>query len=243
LWEIVSNLCSDALFQKNVILFLFKYPNLIFKHVLTNYNPPRSEESPAGFAALLQQVSAANMEEAQARQLYNTSVVARENAFRKKEGSLIKLLPPIRAQVLAQYGKNSAEFKQTDAQIANIRDTRIIVKKATETTPEKTMSQSEQSFGSLTQYFSNLVSNLVQLPGYNPSNAMIQVSTLQNFLVQIGQLNIEVAARSQQLYKVQNRRRALYEELHDRAQRIKNYTKANYGIKGLEYTLIKSLRI
>ncbi len=208
-----------------------------------NYAPPRTEEGIGGFGELVSQVAWANTEEAQFRQLYNTAVVNREQAFRKKPDSVVKLLVPIRAQVLAQYGKKSTEFNQIERIIRNIRDTRIIIKPATETTPEQTMSQSEQSFGSLTQYFSNLVSNLAQLPGYNPSNPMIQVGTLQNFVGQISQMNIEVAMRVQQLYDSRNRRKTIYEDLHDRALRIKAYVKANYGINSPEYKWIKGLLI
>ncbi len=208
-----------------------------------NYAPPRMEESVGGFTEWVNQTSMVNTEETQSRQAYNTVVVTRGNAFRKQEGSVTKLLPLIRGQVMAQYGKNSIEFNQIDGVIANIRDTRIIVKEATETTPEQTMSQSEQSYGSMTQYFSNLVSNLAQSPGYNPSNPMLQIGTLQNFVVQIMQMNTEVAARLQILYEVRNRRRAIYEELHERALRIKAYVKANYGTKSSEYSLIKGLRI
>lgn len=208
-----------------------------------NYAPPRPEESANGFTELVNQTAWSNTEETQTRQLYNTAVVARGNAFRKKEGSVTKLLPLIRAQVMAQYGKDSVEFNQIEAIIVNIRDTRIIVKAATETTAEKTMSQSEQSFGSMTQYFSNLVSNLAQLPGYNPSNPMLQIGYLQNFVAQLGQLNVEAATRFQQLRDSRKRRNANYDELHDRVQRIKNYTKANYGVNSSEYTLIKSMKI
>lgn len=208
-----------------------------------NYAPPRMEESVGGFAELVNQTTWSNTEETQVRQQYNTAVVARGKAFRKEKGSVLKLLPLIRGQVLAQYGKDSVEFNQIEAIIVNIRDTRIIVKPATEDTPEKTMSQSEQSFGSLTQYFSNLVSNLAQLPGYNPSNEMIQVGTLQNFVSQINQLNIDAAMRFQQLRESRNRRNDNYDILHERVQRIKNYAKANYGINSSEYTLIKGLRI
>jgi len=208
-----------------------------------NYAPPRMEESVGSFTELVNQTAWSNTEETQFRQQYNTAVTNRGKAFRKEKGSVLKLLPLIRGQVLAQYGKDSVEFNQIEAIIVNIRDTRIIIKPATENTPEKTMSQSEQSFGSLTQYFSNLVSNLVQLPGYNPSNPMLQIEYLQNFVAQINQMNIEAAMRFQQLRESRKRRNDNYEMLHDRAQRIKNYVKANYGVDSSEYTLIKSLRI
>lgn len=208
-----------------------------------NYAPPRMEESVGGFAEWVNQTSVVNTEETQLRQSYNTAVVNRENAFRKKEGSVTKLLPLIRGQIIAQYGKKSIEFNQIDGIIANIRDSRIIVKEATETTPIQTMSQSEQSYGSLTQYFSNLVSNLVQLPNFNPSNPMIQIGTLQNFVGQIMQMNTEVAGRLQYLHDCRNRRKVIYEELHERALRIKAYVKANYGLNSPEYKLIKGLRI
>lgn len=208
-----------------------------------NYAPPRMEESVGGFMELVNQASMVNTEESQFRQVYNTAVANRENAFRRKEGSVTKLLPLIRGQVMAQYGKNSVEFNQIDAIIANIRDTRVIVKAATETTKEQTMSQSEQSYGSMTQYFANLVGNVAQLPGFNPSNPVLQIGTLQNFVAQITQMNTEVAARLQLLYEVRNRRNAIYADLHDRVLRIKAYVKANYGTNSSEYKLIKGMRI
>ncbi len=208
-----------------------------------NYAPPRMEESVSGYSELLNQIVLVNTEEAQLRQQYNTAVTNRINAFRKDEASVIKILPLIRGQILAQYGKNSIEFNQIDRIITNIRDTRITIKPATESTPELKISQSEQSYGSLTQYFNELVTNLAQLPGYSPSNPALQIAQLHDFAAQINQMNIEAALRFQLLRDSRNRRRTNYKELKERTLRIKSYSKANYGINASEYTLIKGLQI
>jgi len=196
-----------------------------------NYFPPRPEESMSGYGELINQIVLVNAEEAQTRKLYNTSVSLRFKAFRKDEGSVLKLLPLIRGQVLSQFGKNSIEFNQIDRIIFHIRNTKVSVKEATEDTPEIKISQSEQSYGSLTQYFNDLINTLLLLEGFNPSNPMIQIGTLQSFAAQINQMNVEAAVRFQQLRDWRKRRRALYEQLRDRTQRSKSYSKANYGTK------------
>ncbi len=208
-----------------------------------NFSPPRPEETPAELYNLLNTIASTNMEEATLQQQYSTAVAIREKAFRKNPDSLLKLLAPARAQVMAQYGKHGMEFKQVDAIIKRMRDTKLSVKPATEHTPELTVSRSEQSYGSMLQYFNELIQVLLQLPGYNPSNPLLQVSHLQQFAQQLLQLNGEVAIRYQMVRDSRNRRNALYDDLHDRALRIKAYCKANYGTQSSEYGLVKGLRV
>jgi len=208
-----------------------------------DYNPPRAEENVTEFGKLLENIATLNAEETTLQQQYNTAVTNRVNAFRKSERSVSKLLAPIRAQVQAQYGKNSTEFRQVDSIVKTMRDTKVSVKPATENTSAVRVSQSEQSYGSLTQYFRDLVQTLAQMPDYNPSNQDLQVKQLDAFANQLVQLNNEVAQRYQQLRDSRNRRRELYEELKDRVGRIKAYVKANYGTASSEYELIKGMRI
>jgi hypothetical protein len=153
------------------------------------------------------------------------------------------MLTLIRSVVLAQYGRNSLELSQVDAGIRRMREAKVIFKPATENTPEEKISQSEQSYGSMTQQFSDLVAVLSQLPGYNPSNPALQVGPLQMLLAQLNQLNMEAARHYQQSKQVRARRRDSYKELNERMVRIKAYVKGNYGTKSQEYTLVREIKI
>jgi hypothetical protein len=209
----------------------------------SNFLPPRSEESNANMQLLLDSVLAANAAESSAKQNYNTAVSLRYDIFRNSTVSIFKLLPNIRAAVEAQYGKNSLSFKQIDTIVKHIRDTKIARVAATESTPESTVSRSEQSYGSTTQYFNNLISNLAQLNGYNPSNTSITVTALQSFANEVAVLNTNVSTTYQTLRAARNARNLLYDDLKDRVSRIKAYTKGNYGTTSQEYTLIKGLSV
>lgn len=208
-----------------------------------NYVPPRYEESMAGFGEFLQQISMINSEETVIRQQYNVTVTNRAAIFRENEYSVFKILTLIRNMVVAHYGRNSLELNQVDAIIRRMREAKLITKPATEDTPEEKISQSEKSYGSVTQMFSDLVTVLSQLPGFSPSNPLLQIGNLQNMLAQLNQLNMEAAARYQQLKTVRARRRDLYKELNDRMIRIKAYVKANYGSKSQEYTLVREIKL
>lgn len=208
-----------------------------------NYVPPRYEESAAGFVEFLQQISMANSEETSIRQQYNVTVTNRAAIFRENEYSVFKILTLIRNMVVAHYGRNSLELNQVDVIIRRMRETKLITKPATEDTPEEKISQSEQSYGSATQMFSDLVTVLTQLPGFNPSNPLLQIGQLQNMLTQLNQLNMEAANRYQSLKSVRARRQDLYKELNERMVRIKAYVKGNYGSKSREYTLVREIKI
>jgi hypothetical protein len=207
------------------------------------FTPPRTQESATAFGDLLTVVSNANIAMTIAKQNYNTATSQRFDAFRSNTNSVFKLLPTIRGAVEAQYGKSSLEFKQIDAAIKIIRNNKIVRIAATETTEASTISLSEQSYGSSTQYFTNLVNNLTQLTGYNPSNATIKIPALQTLLTHINSLNMQVASSYQAMSSSRNARNIAYTDLKDRASRIKAYTKGNYGTMSPEYKLVKGLSI
>lgn len=204
-----------------------------------NYNPPRPQETPADFGTLLDDITAINANESSLQQNYNSAVATRFNAFRNDTISIFKLLAPIRGAVEAQFGKNSTEFKQIDAIVKKIRDAKLVRKPATDTSPQITVSTSEKSYGSSTQYFNDLINTLTQLPNYNPSNVDIQIASLQTFANQIDTLNNQVATTYQALRSCRLKRLEYYNELSERGKRIKAYVKSNYGIPSEEYALVK----
>lgn len=208
-----------------------------------NYSPPREEETPDGFQKLLNDITTTNTNVTTALQNYNTAVTNRYNAFRQDDLSLLKLLAPIRSIILAQYGKESIEFKQTDTIIAKIRAGKLLKTPATDTTPETKISQSESSYGSLTQFFNDLLNTLQTFRDYKPSKTELQLPQLQAFQTNLDTLNNNVATHYQKNKQNREARRTLYEELTDRAGRIKAYVKGNYGTQSQEYILIKGLKI
>lgn len=208
-----------------------------------NYNPPRSEEMPEEFNVFLNTINQANIDIVSIRQNYNTAITMRYNLFRKDNNCLIKMLAPLRGYVLAQYGKNSIEFNQIDAIITKIRSGKVIKTLASDGTTETKVSQSEQSYGSLTQYFGELVIILQGFKDYNPSRNELQITNLQKFLANINTLNNTAAVTYQSLKTNRDARQKSYKELHDRAQRIKAYIKANYGTSSTQYNLVKGMKI
>ncbi len=210
-----------------------------------DYNPPRSQETFAEMSTLINGIIAINATESSQYENYKVSVANRQAAFSKKSGSIEKLLSPIKGAIEAQYGKKSTESISVSAIIKKMRATKLIKIPAdpTKQTQEKTLSQSERSYGSITQYFNDIVNTLTQFSDYNPSSATLKVSALQALATQLTTLNDTVAEKVQVLKTTRTSRQTQYLELKDRVQRIKSYVKAQYGNDSNEFKLIKGLSI
>ena len=211
----------------------------------TNYNPPRQNETVASMTALINSIVSANSLEASHRETYRLSVDRRHLAYFKTEDSVDKLLSPIRGAVEAHYGKKSIESTSISAIIKKIRASKVTKAPAdpSKEEQEKSISQSERSYGSIAQYFNDIINSLSQFSGYNPSNSTLKVANLQLFSNKLTTYSNEVAKNAQTLKTTKTKRLELYAELKDRVQRIKSYVKAQYGNSSSEYELIKGLSI
>lgn len=209
------------------------------------YNPPRAQESVAGFTTFLNSIVTTNATESANRQNYKAAVDQRQNAFLKTPNSIDKMLVPIRGAVEAQYGKKSTEATAIAAIIKTMRTTKLVRPPADPNNPtqETTTSQSERSYGSMTQHFNDIINTLTQFTGYNPTNNAIKIAGLQTTATQLTTLNNNVAAKIQTLKNTRANRLALYDDLKDRVQRIKAYVKAQYGNNSNEYNIIKGISI
>lgn len=211
----------------------------------TGYNPPRTQESVAGFTAFVNSIVSANASESSLQQNYKTAVDLRQAAFLKTPSSVDKLLAPIRGAVEAQFGKKSTEAVAIAAIIKNMRATKLVQAPADPNSPaqQQTISQSERSYGSMTQFFNDIINTLTQFAGYNPTNNALKIVNLQTTATQLTTLNNNVASKIQILKTARANRQNLYTDLKDRVQRIKSYVKAQYGNNSNEYRLIKGIRI
>lgn len=218
-----------------------------FINNFNGYNPPRTEESVSGFNALLADIEDINTKESQLQQNYTTAVHLRQDALQKENRLYwIKLLSPIKGAVDAQFGKSSTEAKAISSIIKTMRATTLIKAPADPNANKaaQSVSQSERSYGSMTQYFKDIINTLSQIAGYNPCKYCTKsYPDLQALAAQLDAFNADVIKSIQPLQVSRNGRIQLYSELKDRAQRIKAYVKSRYGITSTEYNQVKGLNI
>ena len=206
------------------------------------YSAPMLSDSVVEYKILLVAVESSNAAVAINTDAYNTAVKNRELIFRKNDVSVIKLLSPIRQAVSAQFSKDSREVKAANNIILRIRNSKIITYKDKDGN-DHNISQSEQSYGSLTQLFKDLVNTISNFNGYAPSRAELKIANLTTFAASLETVNKNVNLALLQLNTSRNLRNQHYTDLHDRSQRIKSYVSAQYGIKSPENAAIKGLKI
>lgn len=210
-----------------------------------NYAPPRPLETVANMNVLINNIIATNALTATTTQQYKSAVSARQVAYRGTSTSIEKLLSPLKGAIDAQYGKKSPESQSITNSIKTMRSTKLVKSPIDpiKETKVDTISQSERSYGSIIQSFSNIIASLQLFKDFNPSNNNIKIASLQATVTQVNTLNNSVAQKIQGLKTVQTSRNVLYSELKERGQRIKSYVKAQYGNTSTEYNLIKGLKL
>ncbi len=224
---------------------------------LPDYNPPQATESVAVFKVFLETIKISNTSGSEYLQLYKAAVKARENAFKANSISLRKLLAPIRGAVEAAYGKYSQQTQAVGALIKKMRTKKYTVKSPIVQLPPpggdqvenqtqnaaNSISTSQQSYGSLMNFFNDLITTLTQFNNYNPSNPDIQIQALQAFAASLKSMSQTLDQEYQKLFTERKKRLALYEELHQRVLRIKSYLRSQYGLTSEIYGLVKGLLV
>jgi hypothetical protein len=208
----------------------------------SNYSPPNNTERVADYKVLLTAAEASNSAVAMHTDAYNSASKARELAFRKSDISVMKLISPIRLAVIAQFGKNSREEKSVSTIVTRIRNSKVITYTDSQG-KDKTMSQSEQSYGSLAQLFKDLISILTNFTAYNPSRNELKVANLTAFAASLEGISQAANVALIQITASRNARNAHYDDLHERTVRIKAYVSSEYGFNSAENKAIKGLKI
>lgn len=78
---------------------------------------------------------------------------------------------------------------------------------------------------------------------YNPANGSIKIEKLKDLQIQATEKNNNVVAAYSVLSPKQDSRFNSYNVLSQKATRIKDFVKSQYGINSSEYKLIKGLKI
>jgi hypothetical protein len=206
----------------------------------SGYNPPTNEQAISNYEALITSIKAQNNDTASKTQTYSAAVEIRQKLFQKNSDSLFKIMTPLGAAMRSAFGKTSKEATDIATMVTKIRGVKIV--KNTKEPNAESVSQSERSYGSITQTFADMIATLENYgSNYNPANDNIKLPQLKDKLAKLTVANTKVTAAYGALKEKRDDRIALYKDLTNLTQRIKDAVKSQYGNNSTEYTLIKGL--
>lgn len=207
-----------------------------------NFKPLKPEDVPSEVLKLITDVKTSNQEEATYLQHYSVSTTARVNAVTEGTDSLKKIVSPIRAYLLAIYGKEDKQYTNLNNLLAQITGRKVTKEK--KEVDEKSVSTSQQSYASLVQTFSDIIVTLSTLtPPYTPTNENITLETLRKKHETIETLNKTITTNFNKLTTARQKRNTLYTDLKTRVLRIKKTVQSQYGNTSTEYGRIKGIKI
>lgn len=213
---------------------------------LPDYSTDIAELQPLNFAAFLAIVVDDNRKRTQAETAYSTVVADRQKLVHKDELSILKMLTPLKAGVKARYGSKSTEFTQIDSAIKKMSTTKPVeytkqdIEDPTQTITVK-ISQSQRSYGSITESFTKLVQNLEDLPNYDSPRDELKLAYLQTQVAALNALNRNVDSAFTKFKILQNTRATNYNIITERASKIKALLLSLYGKKSPKYTTVAKL--
>lgn len=207
-----------------------------------DYAPPKADQSAANLDAVVENIKTHNSTTAGNKQAYSAAVDKRQKLFTKDADSLVKIMSPLGAAVRSIFTKTSKEATDIAAMIVKIRGEKI--KKSKAEPNAEFVSQSEKSFGSMTQNFADIIATLQKFgDAYKPANKSITIDSLVAKLALLTQANTDVAVAYGVYKESTDDRIVLYKSLTDLTQGIKDAVKSQYGLTSTEYKLVKSLKV
>ena len=215
----------------------------------TGYVAPTTNTSIVNYDALITAITTENTSIATKKPAYSAAVETRQKLFFKDKDCVVKLLSPVISAVRAKLGKGAKPVADITALVTKIRGEKKPKDqepKAEDANAEKKdpVSQSERSYGSMTQNYSDIVTALDNLgTDYAPANNAYKLTVLQTKLVSITAANIAATNTYGALKTSIDNRSNQYTDLAERTQRIKESVKSQYGVKSTEYNLIKGLKV
>ncbi|WP_310555562.1 hypothetical protein [Flavobacterium sp.] len=207
-----------------------------------SYTELNAELSLETLNSKITELSNNNTEVATKLQSYSISVDTKQKIFTKEPNSIIKIVTPVIANVRSIFGKNSKEAQNISNLVTKIRGIKVAKPSVGATT--ETVSQSERSYGTILQTFSDLIATLETLgANYSPANAECSATKLKQKRDLASQINTKSIQDFGQLKIARESRIVKYEQLSALCQRFKETVKAQYGTQSTEYKLVKGLKI
>jgi len=207
-----------------------------------NYTELNEELTIANLDAKIQELFTNNSEVANKLQTYSMTIDSKQKIFTKESNSITKIVTPIIANVRSVFGKNSQEAQNIGNLITKIRGVKVARTSTSQTS--ETISQSERSYGTMLQTFSDLITTLETFgANYSPTNPELKATQLKAKRDLATQINTKSIQDYGQLKLSRDNRIKNYVELSKLCQRFKETVKAQYGTQSTEYKLVKGLRI
>ena len=122
------------------------------------YTPATPDCATDKYLELINDIKTTNDAVATFGSSFSLAADARQKLFEKQPGSLQKLLSPIAAYIKARFGKTSQQAETVVSLVNKIRGEKT--DKLKKDAEGEFVSQSERSYGSMTQNFSDLISAL-----------------------------------------------------------------------------------
>lgn len=209
----------------------------------SNYIPVAPDFSLAAYQQLIANIFESNSQVAEALSHFSRAADERQQTFCLSPEGMIKRLPFISGYVRALFGKKSVEVEMVSSKINKIRG--VKTNKLKKDQEGEFISQSQASYGSMIQNYSNLIDTLISFgASYSPpATSKIGITTLQALMTQMNNSTETVNHAYGALKIAQDKRLGQYTVLHSRSLRIKETVKALYGVSSAEYKLIKGLKI
>ena len=206
------------------------------------YVAPTTETSIADYDALIASMKSENSSVSTTRAAYSLAVDVRQKHFLKEPTSISKMLSPIVSAVRAKMGKSAKEVADISSLMTKIRGEKPLKLKEGDTA--ETVSQSERSYGSMTQNFSDIVTTLTTLgANYAVVQTNLKLPALLTKVDDVTAANNAVTTTYSALKTTSDSRAKKYDDISDRSQRIKESVKSQYGVASTEYKLIKGLKV
>ena len=207
-----------------------------------NYSELNAELSISNLNNKVQELLTTNSDVATKIQSYSMTIDAKQKIFLNAPNSISKIITPVIANVRSIYGKNATETQNIGNLITKIRG--IKVARSSSTEPADTVSQSERSYGTMLQTFSDIITTLTTFgANYSPTNSECSVTELTQKRNLATQINTKSVQDFGAVKIARESRAKKYEQLSQLCQRLKETVKAQYGTQSVEYKLVKGLKI
>lgn len=206
------------------------------------YTPPVEALSANALQDLITSVEKSNEQKSQSYHAYTLVVDNRFRHYFTDDLAMHKVLSPLLANLRAVYGKESREYTSIAALAEKIRGGRKTKKEKPE--DEASVSQSQRSYGSMKEYFRNIITTLSShSKDYESANSEINISALQAIIDKADALDEQATTTYSQLKQHTDTREQQYLQLSELCQRIKEAVKAQYGVRSGEYKQVRTLLI
>jgi hypothetical protein len=208
--------------------------------LIPTYAPDNAEIAVVAFDTFLGTVQTANETVSTKLSELMNERESRLILYKGPEG-LIKLCARVRDYIASidPKGRKSADYNKISKTMMRMRGQRLSKKPdppADGGTAPKTLSTSEQSYGSVLEMGVSIVEVVKAKAGYAPSNAALTVAGLNTFMDSLYAKNRSVASKQETYDNAVEDRMNLYTDLQKRITQIKSALAGQFGRRSNEYT-------